>query len=74
MTLDDLKTRATAAEMALIEATEDAVRDDVVREIRKSVLGFINTNPPPRRDDQFFEQSTANNGLARLDKHLNPDA
>lgn len=74
MTLEDLKKRATASELTLIEATEAALRASLTAEMKKSVKEFIMANNPPSRDEVYRDQGAYPTWFARMDRHLNPDA
>jgi hypothetical protein len=50
-TLEDLKKRATAAELTLIERTEELLRPAVENEVKTRAVGFLNRNMPPSRDE-----------------------
>ena len=73
MNLEDLKKRATASELTLIEATEKALRADAVSEVRKKVLFFIQGDFPPSRDDFRMRRDAGDAWLRRLDEHLIPE-
>lgn len=60
----------TASELTLIEATEAALRQSMVTEVKKSLIEFITKNPPP---DRYREGTDMRVWFDRLDKHLNPD-
>ncbi len=70
MSLDELKKRATAGELTLIEATEKAVRLEGTLEVKKKVLEYVMRNPPERL---LTDSGTMREWFARLDKHLNPE-
>lgn len=57
MTLEDLKKRATASELTLIEAVEAALRPAIIAEVRKKAFEFVNANPPPTREEMRFMRS-----------------
>lgn len=46
MNLDELKAKATAGELALIEKTEALVADEKKTEVRRKALVFLRGNPP----------------------------
>ena len=70
MTLDDLKKRATASELTLIEAVEKAIRQEVSLETRKAVYDYILKNPPGYHRPEGMEMR---DWFQRMEKHLNPD-
>ena len=72
MTLDDLKKRATASELTLIEAVEKSLRDETEPLVKRKVLEFIRTNRVPSMDDARFNNDVYPQWLSRLEKHLNP--
>lgn len=68
MTLQELKARATAAELTLIERTEALLRPDVENSIRDKVLSFCNRNMPPSREEvRMGGKELADRWLQRLD-------
>lgn len=70
MTLDELKARATASEITLIEATEAATREKVAAETRRSVIAFCRKNAPPNSEYLRYQPDAAQNWLGKLEKHL----
>ena len=72
MTLQDLKQRATASESALIEAVESALREDVAVEARRSLITFVNGNPPPGCVQDLMFPGSAKAWMADLTEHMNP--
>lgn len=55
-TLDDLKKRATAAELTLIEATIAAIRPDVVTEVNATLMEWLKKNDPTDRIDHYSQE------------------
>lgn len=73
MNLEDLKKRATASELTLIEAVESTLRGDVVNEVRKETIKFVDRNMPPTREDYRMDGNVGVRWLAMLEKHLIPE-
>jgi hypothetical protein len=73
MTLDELKKRATASELTLIEATEKTLRKEVIRDVTTRLVNFIGDNPPPSREDHKFDQSAGRRWSERLAEALDPE-
>lgn len=59
MTLKDLKQKATASELTLIEATEALLREEVTTALKDAAIGFLVKNLPPSREDLRFDGSDA---------------
>ena len=74
MTLKDLKDRATASELTLIEAVETTLRGEITQGTRTHLLEFCGANPPPDPRDPRYHRTDAEAWVARLDKHLNREA
>lgn len=72
MTLEDLKKRATASELTLIEATESAVRASLTTDMLTLLASYLHENPPPSREDfRFGGNDVYREWFSRLSKHLN---
>ena len=74
MTLDELKKRATASELTLIEAVESGIAAKAYEETRKRVIEFLRKNMPPSLDCYRMDAQAGTRWLARLDQHMNPEA
>jgi hypothetical protein len=72
MTLKDIKQKATASELTLIERVEFLLRDEANASAFKTLLEFVQKNPPPNREDMRFSDANPwGDWNARLTKHLN---
>ena len=73
MNLEDLKKRATASEITLIETVEKALQAEMTRRIKEEAVRFIRAHPPVI--DRFEKPDvTIREWVARFEKHLNPDS
>lgn len=70
MTLEELKKRATAAELTLIDAAEKTLREGLELETTKRVVEFITANPPPGREDLHYDRDAGHQWMRRLREHL----
>jgi hypothetical protein len=73
MTLQDLKQRATASELTLIEKTESLLREEAVSAMRKAAVEFIQRFPPPDREILHFEPDALRDWLGKFTKTVNPE-
>lgn len=61
MTLQELKKRATASELTLIEAVEESLYEEIVEEVKQKAFCFIEKNLPPDRETIQFSPESAKN-------------
>ena len=73
MSLEDLKKRATASELTLIEAVEKSLRADVIVEVKRRLSEFVSKNPPMIRESSINPASELRDCGTRLEKYLNPE-
>lgn len=70
MKLADLKQKATASELTLIDAVETALREEVARDLKKRLGEFLLKNPPPDREIMRFQPDMMRDWSTHLNKHL----
>jgi len=70
MTLDELKKRATAAEIALIESVERELSPEIAKNIKNKALKFLGKNLPPDRDEYRFNRDAGSEYLKRFEAAL----
>ena len=56
MTLDELKKRATAAELTLIEAVTEALGPAIQNEVTERAIKFVSANLPPSREEMAYRR------------------
>jgi hypothetical protein len=69
-TIQDLRSKATAAELVLIERVTELVVADAVQKVKHAVLKFINANPPPSGEDCAFDRGRGERWFAALSKEV----
>lgn len=70
MNLTDLRERATAAELVLIDKVKALVKLEVRDLIITETLKFISAHNPPSREDCIFNKDAPKNWINALNKHL----
>ena len=71
--LEDLKKRATASELTLIEAVESALRKEMTMSVKVEAMNFIRANPPIIDRFENDARDRISSWLATLEKHLIPE-
>jgi hypothetical protein len=69
-TLEDLKSKATAGELALIHQIEVALCANVVQQSIERMFGFIKGNSLPYRDEMSRGMDSMGTYVARLRAHM----
>lgn len=69
LTIDELKKRSTASEFALIEVVERILRQDVLSAVVEEIIGLMQTNPLPSRED--IRMGMCRGWIESLEKKLN---
>ncbi len=73
MTLQELKNKATAAELCLIDRVEGLIVTEIEKRVTAKVLSFMRANPPPSRDDVRFEPDIIKRWLTAIEKHMSDE-
>lgn len=71
MTIEDLKKRATASEITLIEMVEASLQKEIYQKTLDSFFEFCNANPP-LFDTRENPRESMNRWVVRLNSHMNP--
>lgn len=70
MSLEDLRKRATAAELTLIDAVVAEVKREARSEVKKAVFEFMTKNPPIIREYGGDPDGQMRTWFARMDEHF----
>ena len=70
MTLQDLKSKATAGELCLIDQMDKFIRTEEEARMIKLTLEFIGKNPPPSTEDRIFDRDSGQKWLKRFEAHF----
>lgn len=71
MNTKELKSKATASELTLIEAVESAVRKELLGDVLRELFDWMDKNMPPSRDDLAFCRESGKQWATRLQENLN---
>lgn len=73
MTFDELRSRATAAELTLINSVIRLMEDEISERVRLKAANFINKNPPPYRDTlETTQGDSMRSWFKRFSEELKP--
>ena len=70
MSLEELRKRATAAELTLIDAVVAEVKREARSEVKNEIFKYIDLSFPPSRESARDFVGQAKVWVARLDEHL----